>query len=435
MKGVDKSVKKPGTDKPVLEEAYLTGMQPSMSWSNLLLECSFLFAQEIDRGPAGEPARYGSGFHEILAGSLTNAFRKRDGRGPLKVKSPQEVALKWGMPDKHEEMREHAAAGHDYLLKWLSKNEFRIDFEPIRKKGVLFLESALALKPLESARTIAPHDENHRYRGLVTGEQPGTLDLSIVPSERDRKKLPVLVEDHKTGEEDFSRPLDKPQLLSLAAATMRMSGATEAVVAVLHARRRGMPKVYADKVKLSELKSYETRIATSLARIGDGSMRPGPHCDRCPAKTICPARDADLLNTAGEVLIGLTAAGGALSIDGLTANDVTLVKIPQGAGGLARDKRLGVLYDVVRKAEALAKRIRSELRDEIIASKGAILPETPQGEYLIVREYEKENLSKDGILKAYGKIAGERMLTKLREDGAITRSKVQQLWPEKERGR
>jgi hypothetical protein len=216
---------------------------------------------------------------------------------------------------------------------------------------------------------------------------------------------------------------------------MRWVGVDEAIVAVLHARRRGMPKVYADRVKLSELASYETRVQTSLGRIGDGSMRPGSWCRYCPAQTVCPARDADLLGQAGDVLTGLTAAGGALSKDGLVANDLSGAVIKAPAMGLSKDKKLGVLYEIAKKAEVLAGRVRAEIKAAILEGNGAVLPETPSGEYLIVREYEKESLGKSSIVEAYGKIAGERLLNKLRRDGAINKSKVQQLWPEKERGR
>ena len=398
-----------------------------------MLECSFVFSATFDRAEAGEPARYGSAFHDLEADKLRDMGL--DGAVPIKHASVRQVAKKWGVSDKQDELKAHVAVAHAELTRWLSRNEFKIDFNTIRKKGALLVETAVALKPLVSGRFIAPHDSDHRYC-VAEGEQPGTLDLAIIPTKRDLRKLPILVEDHKTGEmEDFSRPLDKPQLLSLAAATMRAVGSEEAIVAVLHARRRGMPKVYADRVRLDELRSYETRIAGALARIGDGSMRPGPWCHRCPGQSICPARDADLLGRAGDVLTGLTAAGGALAKDGLTANDVSLVKVPSGTGPLAREKRLGVLYDIATKAEVLAARVRAEIKAEILNSNGAVLPQTPQGNYLVVRTYEKESLGKSSIIEAYGKIAGERAIAKLRRDGAITKSTVQQLWPEKERGR
>ena len=428
---MSKTRKADGSAQPAIVESR-SSLQASMSYSALLLECSYGFSTTFDRAEAGEPAQFGSAFHDLEAGRLLDMAHS--GAVPIKRSTLRQVAEKWNVGDKQDELKALVAAGHAELTRWLSRNEFRLDFDAIRKKGTLLVETAVALRPLVSGRMIEPHDADHRYR-VSEGEQPGTLDLAIVPSRRELKKTPILVEDHKTGEmEDFSRPLDKPQLLSLAAATMRAVGSEEAVVAVLHARRRGMPKVYADKVRLSELRSYETRVASALSRIGDGSMRPGPWCHRCPAQSVCPARDADLLGRAGDVLTGLTAAGGALARDGLTANDVSLVKVPSGTGPLAREKRLGVLYDIAKKAEALAARVRAEIKSEIVMSKGAVMPVTPSGEYLVVREYEKESLGKSSIVEAYGKIQGEKVIARLRRDGAITKSTVQQLWPEKERG-
>jgi hypothetical protein len=426
-----------GALKHLKQEAYKVGLQASMSQSALLLECSFAFGKEIERGPSSEPARYGSAFHSLLASRLTEAVWKAGVvKHPPGTKAPrqpsvQTVAKRWGLPLANAELKEHVAATQTVLARWLVKNEFRIDFDAVRKAGLFLIEHAVALRPGVSGRSLSPHDENHRYHGLELGEQPGTLDLAIIPNKRVMRKLPILVLDHKTGEEDFSRPLDKPQLLSLAAGVMRWVGSTHAIVGAVHARRRGLPKVYAEQVKLSELKQYEGRIAIALSRIGDGSMRPGPWCPRCPARSVCPAQDAELLARAGDVLTGLTAAGGALSNGGLVSTDLAV----RADNVMSVEKKLGLLYSVVKKSEVLARRARAEIKNAIVASGGSLLPETPDNEYLVVREYEKENLSKTSIVKAYGELAGKRMLEKLRSDGAIKKSVVQELWPEKDRGR
>jgi len=418
-------------------EAYATGYQPSMSNSAQLIECSYAYGQEFERRVSSEPARYGSSFHELLAHRVTAHVR-----APLKTVVPnaKTIAARWGEDIKPDEVDDAVRAALPILMGWLKKNEFRIDFDAMRKKGLFLLETAVALKPLISGRSISSHDGEHRYHSLVQGELPGTLDLAIIPEVVKAKskpvvKGPVLVLDHKTGEEDFSKPLEKAQLLSLGAAVMRWVGATEAIIGVLHARRRGMPKVYAEHVKLKDLAQYEGRLQTGLARIGDGSMRPGPWCKHCEARSICPAKDAELLQTAGDILTGLTAAGGALSVQGLTANDVVLAKVPTT---LTRERKLGMLYSVVRKAENVAKRARVEIKAEILAAATlgqVLMPETLENEYLVIREYDQENLSKKGITDAYGKIKGEKMLQKFRDDGAITTTHVQQLYPEKERGR
>ena len=387
-----------------------------MSWSWLLIECAYSFAQSFDRVEAGEPARYGSAFHEIAAADLDNR--------PLLPKAMHTVASKWEVTEHFDELVEHTALSLRTLKGWLQKNEFRVQWK--LNTGGRHVEVAVALDPLQGARFIQGHNAAHVYDDITDTEQPGTLDLAL-----SHVKTPLLVIDHKTGEEDFRHPLDKAQLLSLAAAMMRITRRKEAIVGALWARRRGMPKVYAEKVRLSELSSYERRVKKGLAQVGDGSLRPGPWCQRCPARYACPAKDADLLARAGDVLTGLTAAGGALSKQGLTANDVTLVKVPPG--GLSVERRLGHLYDVVRKGEALAERARAEIKAAIIESNGTLLPVTKEGKYLTVRTFEKESLGKKSIIDAYGKIKGERLIAKLRKDGAINKSRVEQLWPETDR--
>lgn len=396
-------------------------MQLTMSWAWLALECSYAFGQEFPRMPAGEPARFGSAFHELIARSL------KTGQTPSRKWVPA-VAKKWGVSQHEDEVYNLVDASREVLLPWLAgKNPFRINFAPYMKDALV--EEAVALTPGNAGRFIEPHDEDHKYHGLHEGEIPGTLDLGVVPPRR--KKLPILVEDHKTGEEDFSRPLDKPQLLAQAAATMRAAGRDEAIVAVLHARRWGMPKVYADKVKLSELKNFENRLAVAQARIGDGSMRPHAKCGYCPAREICPARDSELLARAGDVLTGLTAAGGALSDGGVKGTDLAI----RTKAVMSVEKKMGLLYSVVKKAEVMAGRARDEIKKAILASGGRLLPETPEGEVLIVREYEKESVSKSSIVEALGKKAGEREIEKLRKAGAVRKTSVQALYPEKERGR
>jgi len=415
-----------------LQEAYATGLQPSMSRSDILIECSYPFGKDDCDFEVGEAGWYGSGFHEVQADLIVPKKRSPTAHAAWL----KQVFKRWNVERYADEIVTHAKEANGVLMSWLGKNEFRIDFS----KGSRAVEEAVALRPLISGRPILSHDEDHRYHGLTEGELPGTSDLRIecdpTPPGAKRRapdgKRHLVVLDHKTGEEDFSRPLDKPQLLSLAAANMRWRGFSEAYIGVLHARRRGMPKVYAEKVKLKELLDYERRLAAGLARIGDGSMKPGKHCRWCPARSICPAQDAELLSKAGDVLTGLTAAGGALSAKGVSANDVAIVKVAPGT--LSRAKQLGHLYDVMRLGRKMIERASAEIKQAILDDPG-LLPETSAGEYLIVREYEKESLSKSSIIAAYGATKGERMLAKLREDGAIKKSKVQQLWPEKERGR
>lgn len=425
MKGKRRSEEK---TEAKTQEAYRVGLQPSASRSDILIECSFPFGKESTWEVPSEPARYGSAFHALMA--LLSTARVRGEKVQVHPSAGMKIAKKYGLPLAYDELKTHARASEQYWHDWLGgKNEFKLSFEAERKASVVFIEKAIALFPLQGGRLIAPHDDDHRYHGLQEGELAGTLDHAQVHGKR---RLPVLVNDHKTGDtEDFSRPTDKAQLLTLAAGMMRLAKQEEAIVSVLHSRRRGLPKVYAEKVKLSELKRYERRLQTGLSRIGDGTMKPGKWCKWCPWKDACPAHNGRLLESAGDVLTGLTAAGGALSKQGLAANDLSIIKAP--AGELSRDRKLGLLYSIVKKAETLAERARAEIRTEM-QNDPTCLPVTPEGVYLTLRAYEREVLSKGNIILAYGQLKGEAMLEKLRNDGAIVKQPVTQLWPMQERG-
>src|SRR5271166_1713956 len=113
-----------------MPDAYSSGLQPTMSSSNILLECSYAYGKDVRR-EAGTPARYGSAFHVLLAARILNTIRAADGGKvrPIIAVSPKMVAKQWGVEDAHEELTEHMPAAHAELIRWLSKNEYRIDFE------------------------------------------------------------------------------------------------------------------------------------------------------------------------------------------------------------------------------------------------------------------------------------------------------------------
>jgi hypothetical protein len=256
----------------------------------------------------------------------------------------------------------------------------------------------------------------------------------IIPPRRFGRVTPLLIIDHKTGQEDFSEPLKKPQLLSLAHAARLAYGTPPAgvVVGVLHARRRGMAAIYADRAPGYLLEEHSRKVFLQIGRIGDGSMRPGPWCvgERCPAQSVCPARDAELLKKAGDVLSGLVSWVPPLRLQ---------VSPSPSAGTLSRPQKLGALYAVVQQAEKLATAARREIRAEVSAALSSQpageLPELPDdGGFLTIRKSQRENLSKSSIVRAYGPLAGEKLLTKLRRDGAIEVSEVESLHIEKERG-
>jgi PD-(D/E)XK nuclease superfamily len=402
--------------KAKVEEAYAIGLQPSGSRSDILIHCSYPFGKDVGGHGPSEPADYGTAFHALMAQRLAKSAKK-----------PKLPRLR---PRLMEELSAHVPAAYRELQDWLKgHNPFRTNFNA--KGGMALIEAAIALHPFRGGRVIEAHDSDHRYHGIQKGEIASTLDLGIIPA---KAASPMLILDHKTGEGDFSRPERLPQLLTLALAALRMTRRKEVIVGVLHAPRRGMPHVYAEKVQLHELEKHEHLLVQGLERIEDGSLRPGPWCKWCPAKEICPSQDSELLAKAGDMLTGLTAAGGALSKNGFTANDIGAGLTKVSPGTLSRDKKLGLLYSIAKKARRLAERVNDEIKKEILQDPSC-MPETPDGEYLVVREYDRETLSKASLATAYGSIQAERMIAKMRLEGATRVSKIQQLYPEKERGR
>lgn len=409
-------------------------LQPSMSRTGLLLECSFPFGQVVSTAASSDDAAdYGSCFHELLAGIITNDWVLPS------TSAIENVAKRWGLDETAAaELAPHLGEASVTLRRWLEgANPFRVNF--LIKGARVLVEQAYALRnePPKGIRhywrararlTSPPTQNGHVYEDLRPGELAGTADLVIVPPRRTRS-IPLLVLDHKTSVvEEFYEPLKKPQLLSLARAVSlaHVTPPAGVAVGVLHARRRGLSAVYADVAPKELLEEHASQVFSKMSRIGDGTMRPGPWCvsERCPAREVCPARHGQLLEKSSGLLTGLIEFAQA-------GNPVALAPAPAPAAGLSREKKLGALYAVVQQAEKLAEASRKEIRNEVLA--GA-LPELPGGGVLTIRKYPKENLSKASILRAYGKLEGERLLAKLRTQGAIESSEVVTLHVEREKG-
>jgi hypothetical protein len=390
-------------------------MQPSASRTELLLECSYPFdpRHTFAPGEVGEPARYGSAFHEVLARVLDHP----------KANTHREIgrwasiaAKRYALDDSIvEELTLHVTQAAPVLITWLGgKNPWREDFT----KSKLETEQSFAWSPSLLARDTASPDSEHVYPELKPRQMGGTVDLL----RRSGAGKMALVLDHKTGEDpsgSFSRPHKLPQLLSLAAAVTSLTGTRKsAIVAVFHARRRGLPIVYSEKVDSPTLQEHSGKVFEALLRVGDGSLRPGAWCARCPARSVCPAQDAELLSHAAKLLGGLHAQG----------SEALLVS--NGNAGLTRAQALGNLYEIVKKSEDLAARAREEIRNEIVRTK--VMPELADGRHLTVISREVERLSKSTLTRGLGRLAAEREIERLRKIGGLEQATQTQLHAEKE---
>src|ERR1700732_1751896 len=177
----------------------MSGLQPSASRTELLLNCQYPFGREVPREvEVSEPARYGLAFHELMAEML------RVGRiVPLIGKK---TALKRRID--YEEVVPHVKAAFNVLDVWLSgKNPWGLNF----RSGVEKTEASFALGDralgLGDTRPISnPTADTHEYLDLREGEIAGTIDY-FSTQERAEKRFKLVI-DHKTGFGDFSNPQD-----------------------------------------------------------------------------------------------------------------------------------------------------------------------------------------------------------------------------------
>lgn len=368
-------------------------MQASASRSALLLQCSRPFDPDLKfpRDEPGEPARWGSAWHEVAA-TIVSTTRKM----PTVVKLAA-MALKAA---RHYDVEGAADELTNHLLQNLPEVLRHVNGSTSR---VVQAEASIAYDPAtDKARTIpAPTDDTHHYLSKPT-EIAMTYDWAF--------EVPKYVEigDHKTGMGDFSAPHRLEQLLTIALGyrALRKLRKKPIRLAVNHAFRRGMAKVYWEEASEKDLSQHREKLAGQISRIGDGSLRPGPLCEGCPARSVCPAGDSGLLDRAEGLIRASNTLGSSLV---LTSNDQT---------ALTRERRLGNLLEVVEAGEDLAARSRVAIKEEMRAG---VLPELSDGRRVVFSTRHVERLSKTAFVEAYGKLAAERMFTKLRRDGVLVK--------------
>lgn len=396
------------------------GWQPSASKTDILLLCQRPFDPAIEAEPdePGEPARYGSSFHELIAACLRSPKKKPLEKNAASfARAVTSAAKRYDVKDAREELAGHVKSSVKVLRNWLTRE----------KLEVAEVEKAYAVLPQPNemwvSSAIEPHDEDHRYKS-APGEIPGTVDLIATNSNRKR----TVVIDHKTGYvEDwfasddfvgFARPTTVAQMRTLGLAV----GANE--VGIFHADRKGLPIVYSEPYELDAKLSHNKALYEALSRVGQGFLRPGPYCKRCPARVGCPARAADLLVESAEVLV---KAANAVSLEPVDPNALFVLPTEPPPAGML-EMRAGALYDMLKRFRELEKAGSAELRRLVKA--GAVI-ETRDGKVLSLRTQTYESLSKKSVIEALGKVAGEKELARLRKKGVIKEATREMLVGEK----
>ena len=346
----------------------MSANQVTASRIYLLLECSRPFDPNVEtvREEPTEAMRYGSAFHEVLE---LNA-------GPKDVRA---IAKKWGIDAT--ELAQHATRALLYLKKWMAGDN--IWGETFR---AVFKEQHLATRVSVDAQRVDSREcdfdaETHHY-DLQPGEFGGTSDLVVRSSAR------TIVVDYKTGDfGEFHTPSKIPQMLALAL-QHHADG-----VAILHTPRGAMPVMHAETVSGEELGRFVERFELARFRIGDGSLRPGPWCTRCPARESCPAKDGELLTRASS-----------------------LIKHTISREELGKPVDKGAFHMFLGELARLEKRAREVLKADVKA--GEVIAR-PDGKVLVIREKTVESLSKSSIVEALGKAKGEKEIERLRKLGCV----------------
>jgi hypothetical protein len=381
-------------------------MQPSASRSETLLQCSYPFSYadvEMGEDSPGEPARYGSAFHELIAVLLRG--------GKLGDHLLEKTGKKWKLPPASlRDLPAHVRSSHLLLDGWLrGKNSWARNFLRGGKRPETESSYALSLerkgKKLSGSvrRISSPTEDGHRYEDLREGEMAGTTDLIV----------DELVLDHKTGSaENFSNPSSKAQLKTFGLVPL-FSKNKVPILGVLHADRRSLPQIYADESSKGDLEAHAVALERSLKRIGDGSLRPGPWCARCPMREACPAQHAELLKRSGEIV------GTSMGIKPFLEGD-------DRSRSLMGPVDIGRVHQMFGELERLLKIGREEIRTWIEEHPSELVVR-PDGKELEFVERSYERLSKASFVEALGAVKAEREFQRLRKIGVLTSSVRREL--------
>lgn len=358
----------------------MTQAQVSASKTGLLLACTRPFAPDVkqDERDATEKMTYGSATHEglecLALGELPNYAR---------------IAKKWDVKDVSE-LKKHVQMAWNCLHRWMTSRALKIVGveRPMATRIYKVKGGGLRVQ----TRFCEFDADTHTY-DLKPGEFGGTYDLLL-----EDKNHNLIVLDTKTGDwGDFCNPGSWPQLLTLG---VQANGNVKEL-AILHTPREGVPVVYSDPVTGDQLAQHAKALKKALARIGDGSLTPGTHCVRCPARSSCPSQDGLLLVRATSLV---------------KAANVALEKSTPSPGAM---------HMFLAEFKRLAERAHAELKARVVA--GDVI-QRPDGKVLVLRHKSVEGLSKSSIVKALGKKDGEKMIAKLRKMKCTEVSERDEMW-------
>jgi hypothetical protein len=349
------------------------GLQDTASKTGLLLECQRPFSDEVEIEPdePGEAARYGSAWHEGL--SL---------RAKGKTVKPNALAEKWEVSG--DGLGRHIDDAWKKTESWIAKERLRIIQVETPQASLV---SCRWQGPIDvKTRPVAFDEAEHQY-DLEEGEFGGTPDLVLEGESYSKKGKRRVVLDYKSGAEVSPDP-KTPQLLSLSV----MVDASR--VAIMHYPKTSLPVIYADDVSSGMRADFARHRMQARARIGDGSLRPGPWCRRCPARDGCPAQHGELL----EKTVALVQSAGAL---GLSLEGVDV----------------GAFHQTWSQIEKLVKVARDQIKERV--AEGEVF-ERPDGKVLTLQQTRPyETVSMSSIREALGDQKASKEIERLRKLGVL----------------
>jgi hypothetical protein len=371
------------------------GSQISASNTDLFLGCQRPFDPEVelDEREATPEMRYGSAFALIMAraSELLALPKGVSSQGFATLVSASDVAHKFNVDrETAVKLAEHTLRAWKYLKGWIdSDNPLNIKFKIARVETPMatFL-SIQGNKLVTTTRESKIDLESHTY-DLDENEIGGTPDRTLASADG---KIRIVMDD-KTGEDRalvYANPVEMGQLRTLALQT----DATH--VAVFHSPKSGgSDSIYLDPISPKVLAEHHAALRLAMSRVGDGSLRPGPHCKYCPARSSCPANYGEMVTATAKSVSALTKIN---------------------LGSLSETVDRGVFTHTWRNLEKMAKIARDLIKEEVA---GGAVYEEPDGKILTLVTQKRESLSMTSIRDALGKPAGDAEIERLRKLGAI----------------
>lgn len=381
-------------------------LQPTMSKTDLLLQCSWWVGKEvpIEEDGGGPEARFGSAFHAVIAWMLLRWLTRPAPHAVATIIKERQLTLQIMKAAKKYcvdpgQLRERVVTSFETLTAWLRDNEYGIDFT----KGKFEIEQAYALlragtdpNTFRFAHKIDLPDDDHHY-DVDNDEFPGTGDLSILMTFDAPALDPVLlIIDHKTGELPSVELSGQLESLALAVRT-EITRAPTVIVAINHAPREGgLCTVYSVAKSIDQIDHHAEQIGKAFERIGDGSMRPGPGCQYCDALRICP--------TQTHALVQLRAS------KAVTASNV------------------GEIHQRLQQY----RKTFAQIDDQITADIKRVIRESgpqerPDGGTTRLEKRSRRELSMASIKRALGEVAGAKEIQRLDKLGVIEAREAEYL--------